>query len=232
MKTPRNSLLTGIVVLVSISLLLTFGRAAERIETTNRAGIKLSYTSEQKLTDLEVGQVLSLAQQIGITNVGSITLGTTIPVVSTIVVVNGKERVIGRNTSYESATIERLGWTSQERPAEALKAGDFWARASSKYTHFERKYEIAGTLRSVVMSENDVPVADKAIPLIAAKKVRFKRENMRSQFDGIDVLRPYHFNWNSSFNEHELRCAGVRTIIRFQMVEGEVLVTGLSHYVI
>jgi hypothetical protein len=237
MKTPRKLLFTGLSILTSLLMVLATGLAAERIETTNRAGIKLSYIPAAKLNDIELRQVLWEAQQVGITNVESVRTVYGIPGLSRHVIVKSKERVNGRNFSYETLSMGRKSWEPDGRKGGVMQASDFRVETSGKQTHFERSYELAGTLRRVAMSEKDVAVADKVIPLVAARKVRFKDESTdtvfnfaRHQFERIDLSKPDALRKGSSPDEYELEFSESQHIIYFRYKDGEVLIATVGMY--
>lgn len=230
MKTPRNPLLTGLLVLISLSLMLANGRAAERIETTNRAGIKLSYIPAAKLNAIELRQVLSLARQVGITNVGEVSTGYSLPTATRHVFVKSRERVNGRNIRHELVTIEKSGWGREDMPKQALRSGSFWVEPSSSYTVLERTYEIGGTRRRITVQEKDIPVADIAIPLIAAKKVRINDSFGSSRFETISLLQPARLRKSNHTEGYELWLNGSQEIIHFRIENGEVVITTVGTY--
>src|SRR5882672_8966023 len=142
----------------------TFGAGVEVIEKTNYAGIKLSYIRDATLNAGELQQVLSLAWQAGITNVGEVITGHGLPGLSKEITVKSKERLDGRNISYERIHVGKTGWTGFMKPAGARQSGDFWLDASQKYATLERTYELGGTTRRIAIGKGvDAAFADKVI---------------------------------------------------------------------
>jgi hypothetical protein len=179
----------------------------------------------------ELQQVLSLATQAGITNVGEVIIGRGFPALSKEITVKSKERLDGRNISYESIHVGKTGWTGFIKPAGAKQSGGFWTDASQKYTTLERTYELGGTTRRIRLSEGvDVAFADKVIPLIAAKKVRLKDDIARIQFDRINVLKPGNLRRSDSHHGYELWFYDLQEIIMFDYEKGEVVITGVGQY--
>lgn len=239
MKTPRNLLLTGLIILTSLSMVLATGRAAELIETTNRAGIKLSYIPAAKLNDIELRQVLWEAQQVGITNVESVRTVYGIPGLSRHVIVKSKERVNGRNLSYETLSMSRKSWESGERKGGLLQTSDFRIEASGKQAHFERTYEIGSKTHRVAMLEEDVSAADKAIPLITTRKFRVEGELAdkefglgKLQFERADLSKPSVFRKSDSTNDYEIEFSEDQAILYFRVENEEVIVTKFGRYFI
>jgi hypothetical protein len=207
--------------------------AAEIVEITNRAGIKLSYIREATLNAAELQQVLSLAKQAGITNFGEVIISRGFPARSKEITVKSKERLDGRNIFYETIHVGKTGWTGFIKPAGARQSGNFWIDASRKYTTVERTYDLGGTMCRIRLSEGvDVAFADEVIPLIAVKKVRLKDDFTRIQFDGVDVLKPGNLRRNDSHHGSELWFYDSQDIILFDYEKGEVVITGVGHYVI
>ena len=232
MNSPRIFLLAAAAAIVALLLLLPAQGRAQRqiIETTNRAGIKLSYITEAKLSELELQQVLTLAQQVGITNVDKVTTGYALPSATKLVTMTSKERVNGRNTSFETVTIHRLDWGGWSKPERAFQSGEFWVDASDKFTRLERAFDIGGTTRRITIQEKDIPIADKAIPLIAAKKVRFKDEFTQGGFERIDIQQPSSLRASDSTHNYELWLHNSWEIIYFRIENGEVVITAVGNY--
>ena len=70
--------------------------------------------------------------------------------------------------------IGKEGWTLLEASREAKRIGGFWANASDKFTTHLRIYNFRGERIRVRIGDGiTTGLADKVIPLIAAKKVRF-----------------------------------------------------------
>lgn len=237
MKTLIQLFFTAFVVCVCFSSSSGAGQGMQTIETTNNAGLKLSYIPTAKLNAIELHQVLSLASRSGITNVESVSTVYGIPGLSRHVIVKSKERVVGRNVSYETLTMDRKSWESGKKSGGILDPSDFKVETSGKQIHFERSYQLAGKVRRVAMLETDVAVADKVIPVIAAKKVRFKDEatntafdSARYQFERIDLSKPDVLRNGNSPDEYELEFSESQHIIYFRYKDGEVMITTVGMY--
>ena len=231
---PPRILLFNVAALVALLVLLPVaGRAQQTIETTNRAGIKLSYIPAAKLDELELRRVLWLAQQVGITNVAKVSTDYARPSATKLVSVTSKERVDGRNISYETVAIHRPDWGGWSKPERAFQSGEFWVSASDKITWLQRTFDIGGTTRRITLKEKDIPVADKAIPLIAAKKVRFKDEftqSTQSRFKRIDIQQPSSLRASDSTHDYELWLHTSQEIVYFRIENGEVVITAVGNY--
>lgn len=221
----------GLLIVTGLSLMLANSRAAERIETTNRVGIKLSYLPAAKLDETELRQVLWLAQQVGVTNVAEVNTSYAAPSATKLVSVISKERVDGRNISYETVAIHRPDWGAWSKPERVLQSGDFWVSASDKITWLQRTFDIGGTTRRITLEERDIPVADIAIPLIVAKKVQFKDDFWtRTRFEKISLMQPAGFRKSGSTNNYELWLHGSHEVIHFRIDKGQVTITGIGDY--
>ena len=231
MNSPRIFLLAAAALVAHLLVLPASGRAQRQsIETTNRAGIKLSYIPAARLNELELGQVLTLAQQVGIINIAKVSTDYARPSATKLVSVTSKERVDGRNISYETVAIHRPDWGEWSKPERAFQSGEFWVSASDKTTWLQRTFDIGGTTRRITLKEKDIPVADKAIPLIAAKKVRFKDEFTQSRFERIDIQQPSSLRASDSTHDYELWLHTSREIIYFRIENGEVVITAVGNY--
>lgn len=231
MNSPRIFLLAAAAVVAHLLLLPASGRAQRQtIETTNRAGIKLSYIPAARLNELELRQVLTLAQQVGITNIAKVSTDYARPSATKLVSVTSKERVNGRNISYETVAIHRPDWGGWSKPERAFQSGNFWVSASDKITWLQRTFDIGGTTRRITLKEKDIPVADKAIPLIAAKKVRFKNDIAGVGFDQISLLQPAGLERSSATDDYELWLHTSQEVIGFRYENGEVVITRIGQY--
>jgi hypothetical protein len=230
MNPPRILLSNVASLVVFLFVMSSVARAQETIESTNRAGIKLSYIPAAKLNEAELRQVLWEARQVGITNVESVRTVYGIPGLSRHVIVKSKERVDGRNIFYETLSMGRKSWESDGRKGSFLQTGDFQAEASGKQTHLERTYQLGGSTRRIALKEKDILVADKAIPLIAAKKVRFKNDVAGVGFDRISLMQPAGLRKDSSTDDYELWLHTSQDIIRFRYENEEVVITGIGQY--
>lgn len=210
--------------------MLANGRAAERIETTNRAGIKLSYIPDAKLDELELRRVLWLVQQVGVTNVAKVRTLHGFANKSRLIEATSRERAKGRNISYETVTINWAGYEAAIKPRNAIQSGDFWVSALDKITWLQRTFDIGGTTRRVTLKEKDIPIADKAIPLIAARKVRFRGDFARSGFERVNLYQSCSLRTSRSADGYELWLHDRQEIIYFRIENDEVLITAIGNY--
>lgn len=239
MTSPQALLFNTALLIGLLFVPLATGHAQQAIETTNRAGIKLSYIPAAKLNEIELRQVLWEAQQAGITNVESVSTVYGIPGLSRHVIVKGKERIDGRNVSYETLSMRRKSWESDGRRGGFLQTSDFRGEASGKEAHFERSYELGGNKLRVAMLEKEVSVADKAIPLIAARKFRVEgnlADNEISlgkmQLERADLSKPSVFRKtdSDSMSQYEIEFSGNQFILYLRLENGEVVVTRFGRY--
>lgn len=236
----RRIFLLKVAAIVALLLLVPApGYAQQGIETTNRAGIKLSYIPVAKLNDVELRQVLWEARQVGITNVESVRTVYGISGLSRHVIVKSKERVDGRNVFYETLSMGRKSWESDGRKGGFLQTSDFLVEASGKQRHFERTYELGGNRLHVTMLEKEVSVADKAIPLIAARKFRVEGELADREFslgklqlERADLSKPSVFRKtdSDSMSQYEVEFSGNQFILYLRLENGEVVVTRFGRY--
>jgi len=116
------------------------------------------------------------------------------------------------------------------KPERAIQSGNFWVEASSKYTRLERIYEIGGTNRRITIQGQDIPVADITIPLIAAKRVRFRDEFSSRRFGKVSLLQPSSLRASDSTHDYELWLHDSREIICFRIENGEVVITAVGNF--
>jgi len=225
-------------------VLLFWGLAFQCLQATVVAGqtnqakravspekITTNFIAEAHLTASEIKQVLELAKACGIDRPSEVRTFHYLPSVTKGISVKSVERVDGRNTSFDTVTISKLGWEERDSDKSSKRVGDFWAGAEAKYSTLLRRYEFKkATIQISIGKGIDVAFADKVIPLIDAKKVCFESDWVRQEFEELKDSKPVAFNrsWSDKgydlrFNEPSMRA------IMFDVKDGRVVVTGIAH---
>jgi hypothetical protein len=180
---------------------------------------------------MAVKQVLELAKAYGIENPSEVRTFYCLPTLDRGISVKSTEHVDGRNTSFDSVTISKNGWDQRQPEKNARRVGTFWADADAKYSTLLRLFEFRkATIQISIGKGIDVAFADKVIPLINAKKVRFESDWVRQEFEDIKDSKPVaiYRSWSDKgyelrFNEPSMRA------IMFDLKDGQVVVTGVAH---
>src|SRR5258705_2009552 len=156
-------------------LLTVFGCFAAETKVVNPAekeisGVKTHFIDDARLNNEELVQVLTLARQCGITNIAEVETFYRLPGRERGIRVNSEERVAGRNISFDSVAIYKLGWIVADPGKGVTRIGEFRVDEPKKCTTLLRTYEINGSPARVIIEEGvEVAFADKVIPLILSK---------------------------------------------------------------
>ncbi len=108
MNSPRTFLIDAAAIVALLLLLPAAAYAQQAIETSNRAGIKLSYIPAAKLNEIELRQVLALAQKVGITNVAEVKTDYSLPTRSS-------ERAAEKLAVHAATSLCVVGTTAMSR---------------------------------------------------------------------------------------------------------------------
>jgi len=192
--------------------------------------VKTNFIADAQLTKIELEQVLSLARRAGIHDAGEVATFQMLPGGGKGISVTSKERVEGRDIFFDYVCIYKIGWTDIETNKDAVWIGKFWSD-SAKVTAHVRLYQLSKKAVRVDIGDNvDVKIADQAIPLIVAGKVRLKDKNdiAHLYFDEIKNAEPSAIY--RSGEEYELRFTSISIIVGFRMEKGEVLITSVGFY--
>lgn len=193
--------------------------------------ITTSFIDEARLTASEVKQVLEIAKAYGIDTPSEVRTFHYLPSITKGISVKSVDRVDGRNTSFDTITISKVDWEEREPDKPSKRIGDFWAGSEAKYSTLLRRYEFKKAVIQISIGKGvDVAFADKVIPLIDAKKVRFESDWIRQEFEELKDSKPVSISKSSSekgyelfFNEPSMRA------IMFDVKDGRVVVTGIAH---
>ena len=207
--------------------------AGQTNQTKNVASprITTNFIAEARLTHSEVKQVLELAKTCGIDTPSEVSTFHYLPSVAKGISVKSVERVDGRNISFDTVTISKKGWYEGEPQKGSKRVGDFWANADAKYSTLLRRYEFKKTPIQISIDKGvDVAFADKVIPLIDAKKVRFESDWGRREFEDLKDSKPVAIYRSYSDKGYELRFnEPFMRAIMFDWKGGQVVVTGVAH---
>jgi hypothetical protein len=208
---------------------------------TQPISIKTKFVEGAKLSEAKVNQVVALAQQGGIKDATEADTFYFLPSVDKGISVKSKERVDGRNISYDTVYVNRLGWYSGSPGPKAKWLGDFWTDKSEKTTTLEREYQLNKKTDRIHISQGvDFALADKIITQIAAKKVHFPDENThfssdwnRRQFEKIDISNAGVLSAGQTVGEYELFFGPPEMKSLMFRVKGEdIFVTGIAEIAI
>ena len=134
--------------------------------------VKTNFEADAVLSPQEVKEVISLAQQCGISRPAEIRTFHYIPGGGRGVAVKSVERVKGSDITFDNIAIGKLGWTDFEAPKKN-RLGKFWANPSEKYTTHLRVCDFRGEKIRVNLDTGvTAELCDKVISLIAEGKVR------------------------------------------------------------
>jgi hypothetical protein len=136
--------------------------------------IKTNFVADAELTGQEIKQALSLAQQCGIGQPGEIRTFYYLPSRIKGLLVKSEERVKGADILFDEIVLMKTDWEDFKPDEKAKKVGKFWANPSHKFTTHLRVYDFRKEkIRVRIGNGITTELADKIIPLIAAKKVLF-----------------------------------------------------------
>ena len=197
------------------------------------ATIKTEFVEDAKLSNAEVDQLVALASQSGINDVVKVETFHYRPGSHREISVSSKERVDGRSISYDIIYVERIGWDSFEPEPNSKRVGPFWTR-HPKRTVLSREFEIGKERIRLTIDEGvDVAIVDQAIPLIAAKKVRFENDTLFAPrtFSDLKIGDARRIVKKLAGDGYELWFGdGGGEILNFRVENGKVIVTSIAHY--
>jgi len=156
-----------------------FGGLADQTNTVktahpNTSPVKTSFVENAKLNSVELKQVLSLAEQSGIQDAAEVKTFNYLPAGGRGISVKSRERVDGRNISYDTVLLGKSEWAGPAPDKTPKRLGSFFVE-ESKYTTLLRTYEInQKTIRIVMDKGIPATFADQVMPAIVSKKVRFE----------------------------------------------------------
>jgi hypothetical protein len=226
-----NSILT----FTSVLLLAAIGCLADQTNAVQPSKqqpsqIKTNFVKGAELNSVEINQVLTLARQSGIEDAAEVeTFHYMPPAGGRGIRVKSKERVDGRNISYDTVTLSKNGWGAKpDKSLEPFKVRD------PKYTTHLRTYEINKKIIRITIGEGiTTTFADKALPAIISKKVRFENNAAKDDFNRLGDFTPrgiYKSDTEKLGYELFLSVPAMY-ILRFRLDNGEVAITGVSFYV-
>ena len=178
-----------------------------------------------------------LARQSGIEDAAEVETFNYLPGGGRGISVKSKDHIDGRNISYDTIILSKTGWDGLEPDKTTKRLGNFCVREPGKYTTHLRAYELKKKTNRIVIGEGvDTAFADKVIPLIASKKVRFANDNdwVRRNFNELGEFTPATlYKSDSNKGEYEMRFSGSDNhILMFKLDKDEVVVTGIATYYI
>jgi hypothetical protein len=182
-------------------------------------------------------QVLLLAKRCGVSEPGEVSTFDYLPGGGMGVQVKSVERVQGRDIAVDEMTIGRLGWTDLTPGKDAQRVGKFWAGPSDKFTRHLRVYEFRGKRIRVIIGDGvSTELADKIIPLIAAKKVRFGTKNDGFRIDSRDMEEMIGLKPRGLSKQHDgalwLHFEDTMDALQFRFEKGEVIAEQVIHIVV
>jgi hypothetical protein len=198
--------------------------------------IKTIFVDDAKLTDQEVKDVVSLARQCGISEPGEIRTFHYLPTTHRGISVKSVELVQGSDITFDEIHIGNIKWTKSVPDENTKRVADFCATPSEKYTTHLRVYDFRGEQIRVQIWAGITPeLADKIIPLIAAKKVRFPDNkgliNSNNEMKMMIDLKPSGISKNDDGGLW-LHVSGLLNVVKFRFDNGEIVLEQVIHIVI
>lgn len=186
--------------------------------------INTNFVKGAELNSVEINQVLLLARQSGIEDAAEVTTFYYLPTRIRGIHVKSKERVDGRNISYDTVTLSKNEWGAKpDQALEPFKVSD------PKYTTHLRIYEINKKNIRIKIGEGiTTTFADKIIPAIVSKNVRFENDAAKDDFNRLGDFTPdgiYRSDVNKGGYDLSLSEPSMY-ILRFILDNGEVVITG------
>lgn len=197
--------------------------------------IKTDFAAGANLLPSELKQVVALAKQSGLADVAEVSTSPILPVGGKLIYVKSAERVDGRNISFESVCVHKMGWDVLEPAKNGVKRdGNFWVNADDKRTTLLRSYEFnRHAVRVQIGSGVDIAFADKVIPLIALEIIRAGKERGDLRFEDAAKVKPTAIHKGRFKDEYELQCFGPSLLsVKFRFENGQVVITSVSSILI
>lgn len=196
--------------------------------------MRTNFVKSAELNKVELNQVLLLAEQNGIQDPAEVDTFAYIPAGGYGISVKSKERVDGRNISYDTIIFGKDGWTELERDKNAKRLGSFSVREPGKYTTLQHIYEFNKQPVRVIIGEGvDTALADKAVPLILSKHVQFQNEEARLEFRLLGTEAPISIRPSQlEKGGYEMDYHTIMRILMFKVEKDEVIITGVASYAI
>lgn len=168
----------AIFAICAIAICAPAGPSINTNKPTEKAPkIKTTFAPNAELTPQEIKDVLALAKQCGISQPGEVSTFQWLSGGGYGVEVKSVELVKGRDITFDKIVMGKTGWTDIGLDDHVKRVGKFWATPSQKYPTHLRMYDFRGEqIRIYIDKGITTELADKIIPLIAAKKVRFPDE--------------------------------------------------------
>jgi len=181
----------SILIFTSVLLLSALGCLADQTNAVQPSEqqpsqIKTNFVKGAELNSVEIYQVLLLGRQSGIEDAAEVRTFYYLPTRNRGIHVTSKERVDGRNISYDTVTLSKNEWGAKpDQTLEPFKVRD------PKYTTHLRTYEInKKTIRITIGEGITTTFADKALPAIISKKVRFENDRAKDDFNRLGDFTP------------------------------------------
>jgi len=149
--------------------------ATNAIQTTvgDSRKVKTIFEDDAKLTEQEVKDVLLLARQCGIDQPAEVRTFHFLPGSDHGIEVKSIAETNGLDVAFDTIRIRDIDWGFSESNKTSMRAGKFWAVPAAKDTTHLRLYDFGKEKIGVQLFGITPELADKIIPLIAAKKVRY-----------------------------------------------------------
>jgi hypothetical protein len=201
--------------------------------------VKTIFVTDANLTAQDVKDVLSLAKQCGISQPAEIETFHYLPSTERGISVKSIDSIKGVDITFDTITIQNTAWRYSEPGKNEKRVGTFWATPSDKYTTHLRVYDFRGEkIRINIGTGITTEMADKIIPLIAAKKVRYSDNSgfiyFRDEMKRILDLKPSGIAkplGGSSKQDGELWLyfGGQLDALQFRFEKGEVILEQVIH---
>jgi hypothetical protein len=191
--------------------------------------IKTTFIDGTNLSPSELDQVIALARRSGVRDVAQVETFYYLPTIEKGISVKSREKLDGRNHSYDKITIGRSGWLSQSAPKDSLQLGDFWVERSGRKHVLLREYEFKGKTVKIDVSGVNITVADRIISSVFTKRVQGDLD-----FDRLFELEPETLcaNEKGGYSFFFKISSSGWQILSIEIRDGEIFVTGISEAIV
>jgi hypothetical protein len=225
----------GVNVIAAVLLALASDNALA--QATNHPPVRTSFFRGSALTSQETDAVIELARQCGLLQPESIADRRVFPNLKSVprsLVVKGAERVEGRKATLQWVAVGSTNW-SQSSPTPLAKfLGPFYVDAPYLHTTEVTLFKFGTNTVRIHLSENlSLETADAIFGKFAKRDVRFSRDARQLDWDELDVSESTALTELKRSNDYQITFGSPpRREIRFQYVNGEVIITGIGGRII
>lgn len=238
---PRISIREALYYLVAFAVCGMGCRApvsessATKPKFAETAFVKTKYLRHAELSQAELANVLSLAKSCGIPDVIEVETFYYLPSTSKGISAKGRLKVEGRNHSFDSIVVDRMGWSYRESSTNALHLDNLWATPTDRRTTLLRDYVINGTAKQIEIGKAvSVDLADMVISRVFSGRANLGSQYTPASFERLIQRAPTGI-YRSENNEYELwfeTSSASWDTLRLKVEGKEITITGSGSIVI